>query len=77
MQIALTKVFQKVAEGYIAFVEELPGVNTQGDSLEEARINLEEAIGLVLEANRLLAEEQIQGTDAIKESVFLSVASSV
>ena len=77
MQIALTKVFQKVAECYIAFVEELPGVNTQGDSLEEARINLEEAIGLVLEANRLLAEEQIQGTDAIKESVFLSVASSV
>jgi predicted RNase H-like HicB family nuclease len=48
MQIALTKVFQKVAEGYIAFVEELPGVNTQGHSLEEARINLEEAIGLVL-----------------------------
>ena len=77
MQIALTKVFQKVAEGYIDFVEELPGVNKQGDSLEEARINLEEAIGLVLEANRLLAEEQIQGTDAIKESVFLSVASSV
>ena len=74
MQIVLTKVFQKVAEGCIAFVEELPGVNTQGDSLEEARINLEEAIGLVLEANRLLAEEQIQGTDAIKESVFLSVA---
>lgn len=74
MQIALTKVFQKVPEGYIGFVEELPGVNTQGDSLEEARINLEEAIGLVLEANRTLAEEQIQGQDAIKESVFLSVA---
>ena len=39
MQIALTKVFQKVAEGYIAFVKELPGVNTQGDALEETRIN--------------------------------------
>ncbi|MBA2749483.1 MAG: type II toxin-antitoxin system HicB family antitoxin [Tatlockia sp.] len=74
MQIALTKVFQKVAEGYVAFVEELPGVNTQGDSLEEARINLEEAIRLVLEANGILAEEQIQEQDAIKESVFLSVA---
>lgn len=74
MQIALTKVFQKVAEGYIAFVEELPGVNTQGDSLEEARINLEEAIKLVLEANRILAEEQMRGHDGIKESVFISVA---
>lgn len=74
MQIALTKVFQKVPEGYTGFVEELPGVNTQGDSLEEVRINLEEAIGLVLEANRILAEEQIQGQDTIKESIFLSVA---
>lgn len=60
MQIELTKVFQKVPEGYIAFVEELPGVNTQGDSLEEVKINLEEAIGLVLEANRILAEEQMR-----------------
>jgi len=74
MQIELTKVFQKVHEGYIAFVEELPGVNTQGDSLEEVKTNLEEAIGLVLEANRVLAKEQLQGQDAIKESVFLYVA---
>lgn len=74
MQLTLTKVFQKVPEGYIAFVEELPGANTQGNSLEEARKNLEEAIQLVLEANRLLAEEQIQGQDVIRESVSLSVA---
>ncbi len=74
MQLTLTKVFQKVPEGYIAFVDELPGANTQGDSLEEARKNLEEAIQLVLEANRLLAEEQIQGQDVIRESVSLSVA---
>ncbi|WP_404789420.1 type II toxin-antitoxin system HicB family antitoxin [Altericista sp. CCNU0014] len=39
MQLKLTKVFQKVAEGYIEFVEELPGANTQGDTLEEARAN--------------------------------------
>ncbi|MGL5806321.1 MAG: type II toxin-antitoxin system HicB family antitoxin [Xenococcaceae cyanobacterium] len=74
MQVTLTKVFQKVSEGYIAFVEELPGANTQGDSLEEARKNLEEAIQLVLEANRLLTQEQIQGQDVIRESVSLSVA---
>ncbi len=56
MQIKLTAVFQKVPEGYIGFVEELPGANTQGDTLEEARSNLEEAVQLVLEANRELKE---------------------
>ncbi len=43
-----TAVFEKVPEGYIAFVEELPGANTQGTTLAEARENLHEAIELVL-----------------------------
>ena len=50
----LTAVYQQVPEGYIAFVEELPGANTQGDTLDEARTNLREAVALVLEANREL-----------------------
>ena len=54
-----TAVFQKVPEGYIAFVEELPGANTQAATLDEARKNLKEAVALVLEANRALAEESI------------------
>jgi predicted RNase H-like HicB family nuclease len=45
----------KVPEGYAAFVEELPGANTQGATLDEARDNLQEAVTLVLEANRALA----------------------
>lgn len=56
-----TAVFEKVPEGYVAFVEELPGANTQGATLAEARGNLHEAIALVLEANRALAEESIRG----------------
>ena len=40
----LTAVFQKVPEGYIGFVEELPGANTQGKTLKETRENLQEAI---------------------------------
>jgi predicted RNase H-like HicB family nuclease len=48
MKEQLTAVFQKVPEGYIAFVEELPGANSQGDTLEEARSNLREAVQLVL-----------------------------
>ena len=55
MELKLTAVFQKVPEGYIAFVEELPGANTQGATLEEARENLNEAVELVLDANRILA----------------------
>jgi predicted RNase H-like HicB family nuclease len=47
----LTAVFKKVPEGYIGWVEELPGANTQGKTLEETRENLQEAIRLVLEAN--------------------------
>ncbi len=58
----------KVPEGYAAFVEELPGANTQGATLEEARANLKEAVALVLDANRVMAEESIQGTDVIRET---------
>lgn len=70
MNIKLTAVFQKVPEGYIGFVEELPGANTQGATLEEARANLQEAISLVLEANRQLAEERLQGQEVIREPVL-------
>ena len=53
----LTAVFIPVAEGYVASVEELPGANTQGATLEEARENLREAVELVLAANCELAEQ--------------------
>ena len=52
-----TEVYKKVPEGYIGFVEELPGANTQGKTLDETRANLQEAIEMTLEANRILAEE--------------------
>ena len=66
----LTAIFEKVPEGYIGFVEELPGANTQGETLEEARLNLAEAVELVLEANRVLAEESIQGRTVIREPLL-------
>jgi predicted RNase H-like HicB family nuclease len=55
----LTAVFKKVRGGYVGFVEELPGANTQGRTLVETRANLKEAVALVLDANRTLAEESI------------------
>jgi len=70
----LTAVFQKVPEGYIGFVEELPGANTQAATLDEARSNLAEAVELVLEANRTLAEEAIEGKEVIREKMPLPAA---
>jgi predicted RNase H-like HicB family nuclease len=62
----LTAVYLKVPEGFVAFVEELPGANTQGASLDEARENLTEAVAMVMEANRVLAEESIQEAEVIQ-----------
>jgi predicted RNase H-like HicB family nuclease len=64
----------KVAEGYIGFIEELPGANTQGATLEEARENLREAVELVLEANRAMAEQSMEGAAVIREAFELPVA---
>ena len=72
MEMAFTAVFQKVAEGYVAFVEELPGANTQGATLEEARENLREAVELVIEANRALAREELGASDVIRESLKIA-----
>ena len=72
MDLTLNAVYLKVDEGYIAFVEELPGANTQGATLEEARENLREAVELTLEANRALAEEDLAGEDVIREPLKLT-----
>ena len=67
-----TAVFQKFPGGYAGFVEELPGANTQGKTLEEARTNLAEAVQLVLQANRELTEESLVGKTVIKEPLTLA-----
>ena len=72
MKLELTAVFRKVPEGYIGFVEELPGANTQGKTLESARRNLEEAVRMVLEANRELAREDLKGQEVIREPLQIS-----
>jgi predicted RNase H-like HicB family nuclease len=72
MDFQFTAVFRRVPEGYIAFVEELPGANTQGVTLDEARTNLHEAVALVLEANRTLAQEAASGKDVIREPLTVT-----
>ena len=68
----LTAVFMQVSEGFIGFVEELPGANTQGETLEEARENLREAVQMVMDANREISERSIVGKTVSKEPFDLS-----
>ena len=72
MNLEFTAVFCKVPEGYIGFVEELAGENTQGATLEETRANLKEAVALVLETNRMLAQEDASGSDVIREPLTVT-----
>lgn len=74
MNLKLTAVFRRFPEGCAAFVEELPGANTEGATLEEARANLAEAVAMVLEATRELAEEELRGQDVIREPLLLGAA---
>lgn len=67
----LTAVYIPVPEGYVAFVEELPGTNTRGATFDEARTNLQEAVELVFEANRELAEQSLIGQQVTREAFVL------
>ncbi|MHB8870583.1 MAG: type II toxin-antitoxin system HicB family antitoxin [Thermoleophilia bacterium] len=72
MELRLTAVFEEVPEGFIGYVEELPGANTQAATLEEARKSLVEAVELVLDANRTLAEERLGDREVIREPLSLT-----
>ena len=73
MENRFTAVFQKTDKWWIAFVEELPGANTQGETIDEARENLKEALELILKSNRELSEREFAGTDVIREELKIAV----
>jgi predicted RNase H-like HicB family nuclease len=70
--MTFTAVFMPVPEGYIGFVEEIPGANSQGETLDEVRENLREAVQLVLEANRELVEQTLIGQKVEREPFELA-----
>ncbi|MDO8752939.1 MAG: type II toxin-antitoxin system HicB family antitoxin [Anaerolineales bacterium] len=67
----LTAIFEKVGDWWLGYVEELPGANTQGRTMDEARENLREAVQLIIEANRELLLEQIAGHEIIREPLMI------
>jgi len=76
IKLTLTAVFEEVEEGgFIGYVAELPGANTQGETLEEVRENLSEAIELVLSSNREQFEKTFSTNGkVIRETLILRVA---
>lgn len=68
-----TAVFEQEGEWWIGYVEELPGANTQGATLPEARENLKEALQLVLETNRELTRREVEGRTLIREDIVVTV----
>ncbi len=66
-EIAFTAVFLKSSHGYVGFVEELPGVNSQGQTLEEARANLRRTAAVVFEEERVQSAELLEGKDVTRE----------
>jgi len=71
-ELKFTAIYEEAEEGgYIAYVAELPGANTQGETLEEARENLKEATSLLLECYREEAEKNLSGSATKEELVLL------
>ena len=68
-----TAVFETIEDWWIAFVEELPGANTQGETLDEVRENLREAVRLIIESNREIARRQTKGKNVIREELVVTV----
>ncbi|MBI1974306.1 MAG: type II toxin-antitoxin system HicB family antitoxin [Candidatus Zambryskibacteria bacterium] len=66
-----TAVYQKRGKWTVAWIEEIPGINTQGRSLKEAKENLKEALQMVLEVNRALASGK--ALDSKREAVRIAV----
>ena len=65
--ISLTAVYLKAPHGYVGFIEELPGVNSQGQTIDEARANLRSQATVIFDLERAQAKELLEGQDVIRE----------
>jgi len=75
-ELAFTAVFLKSRHGYIGFVEELPGVNSQGQTIEEARANLRRLAAVVFAEERTQSAELLEGKDVMREEFRVAVPRS-
>ncbi|MGQ0510509.1 MAG: type II toxin-antitoxin system HicB family antitoxin [Betaproteobacteria bacterium] len=73
-EMSFTAVYLKSRNGYIGFVEELPGVNSQGQTIDEARANLRRLAAVVFEEERAQSAELLAGKDVVREAFRVAVA---
>lgn len=73
-EMSFTAVYLKARHGYVGFVEELPGVNSQGQTLDEARTNLRRLAVVVFEAERAQSAEMLAGKEVVREPFRVAVA---
>ncbi|RLD18492.1 MAG: type II toxin-antitoxin system HicB family antitoxin [Caldiserica bacterium] len=73
MKGEFTAVYEKRGKWYIGYIEEIPGVNTQGRTLKEVKRNLREALKLILEVNREITRKTLSGEEIIKESIHITI----
>lgn len=72
MKHQFTAVYKKSGKWYSGWIEEIPGANTQGKTLQEAKENLKEALFLIIETSRILNKKEA-GVNVIREPLTLSV----
>ena len=75
--ISFTAVYLKAKHGYVAFIEELPGVNSHGQTIEEARANLRSLATVIFDLERAQSKELLAGKDVVREGLAFPVVPTV
>ena len=69
--IAFTAIYLKSGAGYFGFIEELPGINSYGRSLDDARATLRRQVAVVFDEERRATEELLEGKEVVREGFLL------
>jgi predicted RNase H-like HicB family nuclease len=72
--ISFTAVYLRAKHGYVGFIEELPGVNSHGQTIEEARANLQQQATVIFDLERTQAQELLEGKDVVREGFAVHLA---
>lgn len=73
LEVSFTAVYLRSRHGYVGFVEELPGVNSQGQTIDEARANLRRQAAVIFAEERSLSQEMIGNREVVREQFRVSV----
>ena len=71
--LSFTAVYLRAKHGYIGFVEELPGINSHGQTIDEARANLQRLAAVIFDLERAQAKELLAGKEVVREDFSISV----